>query len=149
MCKTLQCSYGFPASKPPKGEPSQLKNLGPAAIKVATVTVALGVFLLGQKPVHAQSEDEALVLHGCPDTITFEGHSVGYAYEVCADIVFTPSGNINATFHGALLDPSTAPSKAVIVTGFPCEYNNELTHDSQVVITPDGSVNGRCEVHPK
>ena len=123
------------------------RNLGPAVLKFGVLTVAIGMFLIGQPPVHAQSSDGALVLHGCPDTITYEGHSDGYAYDVCADIVFTPSGNVNATFHGSLIDPTTAPTKAVVVRDFPCEYNGEVTYDSQVVITPDGSVNGRCELH--
>ncbi|GAC1432813.1 MAG: hypothetical protein NVSMB62_29370 [Acidobacteriaceae bacterium] len=126
-----------------------MKNLGPSALKFATLSLALGVFLFGQKPVQAQSDGgEALVLHGCPDMTTFYGKSAGYTYQVCADIVFTPSGNVNATFHGSLLDPSTAPSSAVIVEGFPCGYKNQLTYDSQVVITPDGNVEGRCELHP-
>lgn len=125
-----------------------MKNPGPFALKFVTLTLALGVFLFGQRPVQAQSEGgDALVLHGCPDTTTFYGKSDGYTYQVCADIVFTPSGNVNATFHGSLLDPSTAPSSAVIVEGFPCTYNNQVTHDSQVVITPDGNVEGRCALH--
>ena len=127
---------------------TSLNYTGPSLLKITTLTLALGGFLFSQKPVQAQSEgDGALVLHGCPDTTVIEGHSIGYAYEVCADIVFTPSGNVNASFHGALLDPSTAPSHAVIVRGFPCAYGPAETNDSQLVITPDGSVNGRCELH--
>jgi hypothetical protein len=103
------------------------------------------MFMLAQRPADAQSGG-ALVLHMCPD-MTTEGHSLGYAYNVCADIVFTPSDNVNATFHGSLIDPSTAPSHAVIVRDFPCSYNGQETNDSQLVITPDGSVNGRCELH--
>lgn len=125
------------------------RNPGPALLKYVALPLALVVFLFHQQPVHAQSADDdgALVLHGCPDTITFNGHSDGYAYNVCADIVFTPSGNINATLHGDLLDPTTAPPSAVIVRDFPCEYNGTITYDSQVVITPDGNVNGYCELH--
>lgn len=114
---------------------------------ITSVVFGLGALLAGPGRVQAQSDDGALVLHGCPDTIVYEGHSDGYAYEVCADIVFTPSGNVNATFHGSLVDPTTAPSHAVVVDDFPCEYNGETTYDSQVEITPDGTVNGRCELH--
>jgi hypothetical protein len=126
-----------------------VKKLGPAALKLGIVVLASGVFFSAQKPVHAQSGEGALVLHDCPDMTTFHGQSDGYEYAVCADIVFAPSGNVNATFHGSLVDPTTAPSSAVIVRDFPCAYGSQETNDSEVVITPDGSVNGRCELHPK
>ena len=117
-------------------------------LKTAAVALAFGSLFLSQKTVHAaQSEQGALVIHGCPDTVTFYGRSVGYTYNVCADITFTPSGDVNATLHGELLDPSTAPSHAVIVRDFPCEYKGEVTYDSEIIITPDGSVNGRCDSH--
>lgn len=123
------------------------KYLGPAFLKFAAPTLTLAVLLFAPRPVHAQSADGALVIHGCPETSTFYGQSVGYTYQVCADIVFTPSGKVNATLHGTLLDPATAPSQAVIVRDFPCEYNNQSANDSQIVITPDGQVNGFCKVH--
>lgn len=125
----------------------RLNSLTPTAIKFGFISFAFGLVFLGPSPVRAQSDGGALVLHGCPDTITFPGTSDGYAYQVCADIVFTPSGNVNATLHGELLDPSSAPSKAVIVRDFPCTYGDQTTNDSQIVITPDGSVNGYCRLH--
>lgn len=129
-----------------------MKNQGPLVVKTAILTLAFGVLFVGQRPVEAQSQDGALVLHGCPDTITYQGRSVKdgqtYTYSVCADITFTPSGNVDATFHGSLVDPSTAPSHSVIVRDFPCQYNGGVTHDSEVVITPDGNVEGRCALHP-
>jgi hypothetical protein len=118
-------------------------------MKITAATFALGTILFGQQPVQAQSEGGALVIHSCPETTSFTGTTYGYEYEVCADIVFTPSGNINATFHGSLVDPSNAPQKTLISRGFPCEYNNELTYDTQVIINPDGTVNGSCQVHGK
>src|SRR5581483_7708176 len=121
---------------------------GPAVIKFGIVPFAFTLALIAPRPLRAQSDGGgAVVLHGCPDTVTFPGRSDGYTYQVCADIVFTPSGNINATLHGELLDPATAPSQAVIVRDFPCVYGDQTTDDSQIVITPDGSVNGYCRLH--
>lgn len=125
----------------------RINSLSPTAIKCGLALSAFCVVLFGPRPVRAQSDGGALVLHGCPDTATFPGTSEGYSYQVCADIVFTPSGNVNATLHGALLDPTTAPSQAIIVRDFPCAYGDQTTYDSQVVITPDGSVNGYCRLH--
>lgn len=125
----------------------RLNSLAPTAIKFGIASFALGLILLGPRPVRAQSDGGALVLQGCPDTATFPGRSDGYTYQVCADIVFTPSGNINATLHGALLDPASAPAQTIIVQDFPCAYGDQTTDDSQIVITPDGSVNGYCRLH--
>lgn len=125
----------------------RLNNPGPLAIKIGIVNLGLALVLFGPRSVRAQSDGGALVLHGCPDTATFPGQSVGYTYQVCADIVFTPKGDVNATLHGALLDPATAPSQAVIVRDFPCAYGDQTTYDSQIVITPDGGVNGYCRLH--
>ena len=124
-----------------------MKNLGSRLVKITSFTVALSAFLFVQHPAQAQSDPGALVLHGCPDTSTFYGRSAGLTYEVCADIVFTPSGNVNATFHGSLVDPSAAPSHTIIVRDFPCEYNNQEANQSEVVINPDGTVNGHCDLH--
>ena len=125
----------------------RLDNFAPTAIKFGIVSFAFGLLFVGPGPVRAQSDGGALVLHGCPDTITFPGKSEGYTYKVCADIVFTPSGNINASLHGELLDPTTAPSEAVVVRDFPCAYGDKTTYDSQIVITPDGNVEGHCFLH--
>jgi len=123
------------------------KLLGPSTLAFTGITLGFSLLLVAPRPVHAQSTEGALVLNGCPATSTFYGKSEGYTYQVCADIVFTPTGNINATLHGALLDPATAPSQTVIVTDFPCEYNGQSSNQSQVVITPDGNVNGFCQLH--
>lgn len=126
----------------------RLNSLAPTAIKFIG-PLAFALVLFGSSPVRAQSDGSgALVLHGCPDTAVFPGRSDGLTYTVCADIVFTPSGDINATLHGALLDPATAPSQAVIVQDFPCTYGDQTTHDSQIVITPDGTVNGTAAFTP-
>ena len=126
-------------------------KFGPLSFKLAAFTLALGALLTAPRPARAQSSSGsgsgALVLQGCPNTTTFFGRSDGLVYQVCADIVFTPNGGVNATFHGALLDPATAPSQALIVSSFPCAYNGQITHDSQLAISPDGTVNGYCKLH--
>ena len=122
-------------------------KLGPLSFKLAAFTFTLGILLAAPRPARAQSNSGALVLQGCPNTTTFFGRSDGLVYQVCANIVFTPTGDVNATFHGALLDPTSAPSQALIVSNFPCAYNNQTTHDSQLVISPDGTVNGFCKLH--
>ena len=124
------------------------KYPGPSTLAF-TLALAFSLFLLAPRPAHAQAVQGALVLHDCPTTSTFYGQTDGYTYQVCADIVFTPSGDVNATFHGALLDPSTAPSQPVISTDFPCAYNGQTSNESHVVITPDGTVNGSCQLHAK
>lgn len=126
----------------------RLNISSPSALKFALIPLALGLFLTGSRTGHAQSDGGgALVLHGCPDMLVFPGHSDGYTYEVCADIVFTPSGNVNATLHGQILDPVTGPSKAIIERDWPCVYGDLTTTDSQIVITPDGNVTGYCRLH--
>ena len=125
----------------------RLNSISPTAIRFSLIALAFGLVLLGPRAVHAQSNGGALILHGCPDTLIFPGTTDGLTYQVCADIVFTPSGDINATLHGALLDPSTAPSQTIVVRDWPCTYGDETTNDSQIVITPDGSVTGYCRLH--
>lgn len=125
----------------------RLISPGPTIIKFGIVPLAFAVAFLARRPAHAQSDGGAFVLHGCPDTAVFPGRSDGLTYQVCADIVFTPSGDINATLHGTLLDPATAPSQAIVVRDFPCTYGDQTTNDSQIVITPDGNVNGYCWLH--
>lgn len=125
----------------------RLNSIGPLFLKSCLVPLAFTVLLAAPRPAPAQSDGGALVLHGCPDTFTVVGHSYGIAYQVCADIVFTPSGDVNASLHGALLDPATAPTQTVVVRDFPCVYGNQSTNDSQIVITPDGNVNGYCRLH--
>ena len=123
------------------------KYLGPSTLAITIVTLAAGLVSAAPRQASAQSSDGALVLNGCPATTTFYGRSDGYTYQVCADIVFTPSGNVNATLHGALLNPATAPSQPVIVRNFPCAYNGQSSNQSQIVITPDGNDNGYCQLH--
>lgn len=123
--------------------------LSPTVVKFSLVPLALGLFLSASRTGRAQSDGGgALVLHGCPDTYVVPGHSDGMSYQVCADIVFAPDGNINATLHGELLDPATAPSQAVVARDWPCQYGDKITYDSLIVITPDGNVTGYCRLHP-
>jgi hypothetical protein len=129
----------------------RLNFLSPTVVKFSLVPLALGLCLSASRTGRAQSDgggSGAIVLHGCPDTYVVAGHSDGLTYQVCADIVFTPSGNINATLHGELFDPGTAPSQAVVARGWPCVYGDKTTYDSQIVITPSGNVTGYCRLHP-
>lgn len=121
--------------------------LSPTVVKFSLVPLALGLFLSASRTGRAQSDGGGtIVLHGCPDTLVFPGHSDGYTYDVCADIVFTPSGNINATLHGRILEPATGPSQAIVARDWPCVYGDQTTTDSQIVITPDGNVTGYCRL---
>ena len=115
----------------------------------AAALVAFAVFA-GSSPrvvVHAQN-NAALVYHECPADLGLAGIG-GFTFQYCFDSVDTSSGNGNASFHGVLLDPTTAPSKSTHITGFGCETDGgAFTTDTELDVTPSGNVEGTCKSHP-
>ncbi len=117
----------------------QLRRRMAARVSGVGLILALG---LGQAA--PASAEGAIVLHQCftePETVA------GYTLTYCGDTVVT-AGGIHMHFHGALTDPSTAPSTATTVTGFACFPPPDFypTFDSRLVVTPNGVVDGTCAV---
>ena len=101
---------------------------------------------LSTSTARAQNDGAAVVYHACPaedGEISIDG----YDFQYCVDLTDTPSGNGDASLHGSLIDPSTAPSKAVTVTGFPCYAGYGITYDTKLTITPSGEIHGSCKYH--
>jgi hypothetical protein len=106
-----------------------------------------GLSLLG--PAQAVAHGGAIHYASCPDTV-FTTEVGGFTFNYCFTDVATPSGNANAHFHGNLVDPATAPSKATKVAGFGCFASYPVdgyTTDTSFVVTPSGEVNGTCKFH--
>ena len=112
---------------------------------------AIGAALVGVGA--AQAGDGAVHFASCPTQsfVTTLGGFITFEIEVCFSDVITPSGNANAQFRGNVVDPGTAPAKAMKVEGFFCEAgfpkSGFATRDTRVVITPSGTVNGSCKFH--
>ena len=121
--------------------------LSSLAAAIAACGLVVGVTAAGADPGGG-----AIVFHSCPDTSSFppavEG---GFEFNFCFDDTVTPSGKANASFHGSLVDPTTAPSKATTVSGFGCEADypggSDVTTDVRMVVTPSGQINGTCKFH--
>lgn len=113
----------------------------------AVVLSGLGLISgLSTSTAHAQSDQGAVVYHACPAELG-ELTIDGYDFQYCFDLTATPSGNGNGSFHGELLDLSTAPAKTVTVTGFPCWAGFGVTYETKLTITPSGQIHGSCESH--
>jgi hypothetical protein len=97
----------------------------------------------------AVADSNAVQVVPCRGTV-FTITEGGFTFTYCFTDVVTPSGNANAHFHGSLVDPTTAPSRATKVSGFLCTAgypHGDNTTDSRLVVTPDGTVNGICKFH--
>ncbi len=115
-----------------------------AILAIAASAVALTTPTAGADPGNG-----ALRYVACPFVAAQELD--GFMFNMCFSDVVTPSGNANAHFHGSLVDPTTAPSRTVVFTGFECfaAFPNLtiVTTDSRVVFTPSGQVSGTCFFH--
>lgn len=119
--------------------------LGLAAVALTAFAVIAGS---PSRVVHAQSNG-AFVLHTCPagpGEAGFESIG-GYEFTFCDDETDATIDIGNFTFHGSLVDPSTAPGHTVIIRGFNCATIEGVTTDSEVIITPSGAVEGSCTAH--
>lgn len=119
-------------------------NLGLTVLTLSGLALVAG---LSPNAAHAQNDDgPAVVYHACP---TEYGELTIGAYDVeyCFDSTATPSGNGNATFHGYLIDKSTAPKKTDTVSGFACYAGNGITYDTELTVTPSGRILGVCKAH--
>lgn len=118
-------------------------NLGLTAIMLSGVAL---ISALSPSAARAQSDGGAVVYHACP-TEYGEISFGGYDFEYCFDSTETPNGTANASFHGHLVDRTTAPKKAVTLTAIPCYAGNGFTYDSELTITPSGQIHGICKNH--
>ena len=118
-------------------------NLGLTVLALSGVALLAG---LSPHAANAQSDDSAVVFHACP-TEYGEITIGGYDFEYCFDLTDSASGKGNATFHGYLVDRSTAPRKTITVTGFDCFTGDGDTTDSELTVTPSGHILGVCKSH--
>ena len=118
-------------------------------ILFVALSAAFGLFLIagGSLSNQTRAHAQATVNDGCPADETNFGALDGYEFFYCFDEVQTPNGMANVSFHGELTDSSTAPSKAVHISGFAFATSDGVTTDCQLVITPAGEVNGTCKLH--
>ncbi len=129
------------------------KNMVKKISQVCGIVLALfvlagaGVVVFPKTSAHA-AENEVVVFHTCSDLTTdtdtsFTSTVGGFTFSYCFKAL-TPSSNATASFHGTLVDRSTAPARATIVRGFPVIIppNPVLFTDTQLVVTPSGEVNG-------
>lgn len=125
--------------------------------------IALALFVLAVLVVFPQTharadETEGIVFHTCSDLSTstdtsFTSTVGGFTFSYCFnDLPPSPSSNTIVSFHGTLVDLSTAPSQATIITGFPVVFQVPPTpifvFDTQLVVTPSGQVNGTSTTPP-
>ena len=121
--------------------------------------IALALFVLAVLVVFPQTaaradETGVVVFHLCSDLSTstdtsFTSTVGGFTFSYCFDVL-PPSSNATLSFHGTLVDLSTAPLQATIVTGFPVSFppTPVFVFDTRLVVTPSGQVNGTSTTPP-